>query len=115
MFELLNCKSYSTLCDLPSIISSTWLDFRTNHGWRAPFLRKYLPSPSPGRKKTSRTDERHRKTAKRTCPPCIILSVHVKQAVGIELRVLGYLNPKVIVDDAIPVHINPSRGKLVGI
>ena len=43
------------------------------------------------------------------------LLVHVKQTVGIELRVLSYLNPKVIVDNAIPVHINPSRGKLVGI
>ena len=27
----------------------------------------------------------------------------------------SYLNPKVIVDDAIPVHINPAHGKLVGI
>lgn len=82
-------------------------------GWRTPFLRKYLPSPFPSRKKISCTDECHQRHNNPLL--CIILSVHVKQAVGIELHALGYLNPKVIVDDAIPVHINPSLGKFVGV
>lgn len=67
----------------------------------------------PQSQKISCTDEYHRWHSNPL--PCVILSVHMKQAVGIELHALSYLNPKVIVDDAIPVHINPSRGKLVGI
>ena len=50
-----------------------------------------------------------------TSPAVSAFSVHVKKAVSIELRVLGYLNPKVIVDGAVPVHINPALGKLIGV
>lgn len=102
----------------------------TNLGWRTPFLRKYLPSPFPSRKKISCTDECHKgkwhgvpvplshftsSSNASTSPAVSAFSVHVKQAVSIELRVLGYLNPKVVIDDAIPVHINPALGKLVGV
>ena len=99
-------------------------------GWRTPFSRKYLPSPFLSRKKISCTDECHKgkwhgipvplshsmsSSSASTLPAVSASLVHVKQAVGIELRVLGYLNPKVIIDDAVPVHINPALGKLVGV
>ena len=101
-----------------------------NPGWRTPFLRKYLPSPFPSRKKISCTDECHKgkwhgvpvplshftsSSNASTSPAVSAFSIHVKQAVGIELHALGYLNPKVIVDDAIPVHINPALGKFVSV
>ena len=98
--------------------------------WRTPFLRKYLPSPFPSRKKNSCTDECHKgkwhgvpvplshftsSSDASTSPAVSAFSVHVKKAVSIELRVLRYLNPKVIVGDAIPIHINPALGKFVGV
>ena len=103
---------------------------RANHGWRTPFLRKYLPSPFPSRKKISCTDECHKgkwhvvpvplshstSSSNASTSPAVSASlVHVKQAVDIELHALGYLNPKAIVDNAVPVHINPALGKLVGV
>ena len=50
-----------------------------------------------------------------TSPAVSASLVHVKQAVSIELHVFRYLNPKMVVDDAIPVHINPALGKFVGV
>ena len=85
--------------------------------------------PFPSRKKIFCTDEYHKgkwhgvpvplshsmSSSASTSPAVSAFSVHVKQAVGIELHALGYLNPKVIVDNAVPVHINPALGKLVGV
>ena len=93
-------------------------------------MRKYLPSPFPSRKKNSCTDECHKgkwhgvpvplshftsSSDASTSPAVSAFLVHVKQTVGAELRALCYLNPKVIVDDAIPVHINPALGKFVSV
>ena len=85
--------------------------------------------PFPSRKKISCTDEyrkgkwhgvpvplSHSVSSSASTSPAVSASlVHVKQTVGIELHALGYLNPKVIVDNAMPVHINPALGKLVGV
>ena len=93
-------------------------------------MRKYLPFPFPSRRKISRTDECHKgkwhgvpvplshstsSSNASTSSVVSAFSVHVKQAVGIELHALGYLNPEAIVDDAIPVHINPALGKFVSV
>lgn len=120
-------QHFEYYCPLSQVPTKSYC---TNPGWRTPFLRKYLPSPFPSRKKNSCTDECHKgkwhgvpvplshsmsSSSASTSPAVSAFLVHVKQTVSIELHALRYLNPKMIVNDAIPVHINPALGKFVGV
>ena len=113
-----------------SIISSICQGLPCELRLENPVFAEIPARPFPKHNKISRTDEWHKgkqysvpvplshftSSSNASASPAVsAFLVHVKQAVGIELHALRYLNPKVIVDDAVPVHINPALGKLIGV